>query len=83
MYIMPVTLRKECFMHLHAYITGGHLGRRKTHEKSLKSVSIGVTCTVMFRIGAESAQLVVQENSHQDMRKPPLDRTMWVIQWKG
>ena len=29
MYIMPVTSRKECF-------TGGHLGRRKTHEKLKK-----------------------------------------------
>ena len=35
-YIMPVTLRKECFMHLHAYITGGHHGRRKTYEKLKK-----------------------------------------------
>ena len=36
MYIMPVTLRKECFMHLHAYITGEHLSRRKTYEKLKK-----------------------------------------------
>ena len=36
MYIMPVTLRKECFMHLHAYITGGHLGQRNTYEKLIK-----------------------------------------------
>ena len=33
MYIIPMTLRKECFMQLHAYITGGHLGRKKTYEK--------------------------------------------------
>ena len=35
-YIMQKTLRKECFNHLHEYITGGHLGRSKTYDKLKK-----------------------------------------------
>ena len=36
LYIVPVSLRKEIFKHLHEYTTGGHLGRRKTYEKFKK-----------------------------------------------
>ena len=33
LYIIPTSLRKEVFKHLHEYITGGHLGRNKTYDK--------------------------------------------------
>ena len=33
LYIIPTSLRKEVFKHLHEYITGGYLGRNKTYDK--------------------------------------------------
>ena len=36
LYILPASLRKEAFRHLHEFITGGHLGRAKTYEKIRK-----------------------------------------------
>ena len=33
LYIIPTSLRKEVFRHLHEYIIGGHLGRSKTYDK--------------------------------------------------
>ena len=33
LYIIPISLRKEVFRHLHEYITGGHLGSSKTYDK--------------------------------------------------
>ena len=33
LFLMPAVLRKETFRQLHANITGGHLGRRKTYDK--------------------------------------------------
>ena len=39
LFIIPVSLRKEIFKHLHEYITGGHLGRSKTYDKLKRRVS--------------------------------------------
>ncbi|MCG8047960.1 MAG: reverse transcriptase domain-containing protein, partial [Candidatus Thiodiazotropha endolucinida] len=36
LYILPQSLRKNAFQQLHAYVTGGHLGRSKTYEKLKK-----------------------------------------------
>ena len=33
LYVIPSSLRKTLFQHLHMYITAGHLGRSKTYEK--------------------------------------------------
>ena len=36
LFLMPAVLRKEVFRQLHASVTGGHLGRRKTYDKMRK-----------------------------------------------
>ena len=36
LFLMPTVLRKEAFRQLHASVTGGHLGRRKTYDKLRK-----------------------------------------------
>ena len=36
LFLMPAVLRKEAFHQLHANVTGGHLGRRKTYDKIRK-----------------------------------------------
>ena len=65
LFIIPVSLRKEIFKHLHEYITG----RSKTYDKLKHRAFIGATCTNMFHIGVGFALYVIQENSHQDERK--------------
>ena len=84
LFLMSAVLRKELFHQLHANVTCGHLGRRKTYDKIKKRFYwCNIVCIKMYFTCIGFVQPVGQEKCPTGKQKHQCDGTMSDIQWNA